>query len=139
MNRHWEKGYKYPFEKKRLAYEVLKKQLDKKQIVELSGLRRTGKTTLFFQLINQLLDNGKEPFNLWYFTFDEDHTTLDDLLAEFQKQTGKDLKTERLFIFLDEVQKLRNFQNQVKIYYDLYPNLKFFLSGSTSLFIKKKT
>ena len=139
LNRHWEPGYRYPFEKKRAAFESLKAQLGKKQIVELSGLRRTGKTTLFFQLINHLLDTGTDPFSILYFTFDEDHTTIDDLLAAFQKQTGKELKMDRLFIFLDEVQKLNNFQNQIKIYYDLYPNLKFFLSGSTSLFIKKRT
>jgi predicted AAA+ superfamily ATPase len=40
---------------------------------------------------------------------------------------------------LDEVQKLPQFQNQIKVLYDLYPNIKFVISGSTSLFIRKKT
>lgn len=42
-------------------------------------------------------------------------------------------------MFLDEIQKLENFQSKIKIYYDLYPNLKIFISGSTPLFVKKKT
>lgn len=47
-NRHWEKGFKYAFLKKRDSFSDLLKYIDKKQIVELVGLRRTGKTTLFF-------------------------------------------------------------------------------------------
>ncbi|GAH82346.1 unnamed protein product, partial [marine sediment metagenome] len=57
----------------------------------------------------------------------------------FSKQTGLSIKIDKIYIFLDEIQKLSNFQNQLKVYYDLYPNLKFYISGSTSLFIKKKT
>jgi len=46
---------------------------------------------------------------------------------------------ERIYIFLDEIQKLKNWQNQIKYYYDNYKNTKFFVSGSSSLFIKKQT
>lgn len=42
---------------------------------------------------------------------------------------GKDiLKEKRVYIFLDEIQKLKDWQNQIKIFYDLYPNLKFIVS-----------
>jgi len=138
-NRHWEKGFLYPFQKHRFVFNILIKELDTKQIVEISGLRRTGKTTLLFQLLNYLINQKKNPFSLLYFTFDEEKLLLDDLLNEFSKQTQIDFKKETIHIFLDEIQKLPDFHNQLKIYYDLYPNLKFFISGSTSLFIKKKT
>lgn len=109
------------------------------ELVEVVGLRRVGKTTLFLQLINCLIEKKINPYNIWYFTFDEFSVSLDKLLLEFSKQTNVDFKNEKAFIFLDEIQKLKDFQKQIKVYYDLYPNLKFLISGSTSLFLKKKT
>lgn len=138
-NRHWEKDFRYPYQKQRTLFEQLVNQLETRQIVELSGLRRTGKTTLLFQVLNNLLDQNYNPFSLWYFTFDAEKPKLDELIASFSSQTQVDFKNEKIIIFLDEIQKLPDFQNQLKIYYDLYPNLKFFISGSTSLFIRKKS
>lgn len=139
FNRHWQDGFRYQFPQERKFLETLKQHIDSRQIIELTGLRRLGKTTLFFQLINSLLDRSIESYNIWYFSFDEQKYDLDELLSEFQLQTKNDIHTEKLYIFLDEIQKLKEFQSQLKIYYDLYPNLKFFISGSTSLFIKKRT
>lgn len=138
FNRHWNDGFNYQFPKERKFLTTLKKHTKNRQIIELAGLRRTGKTTLFFQLVNFLLQTGIEPYSIWYFSFDEQKYNLDELFAEFKKQTKKDINTDKLYIFLDEIQKLKDFQSQIKIYYDLYPNIKFFISGSTSLFIKKK-
>ncbi len=102
-------------------------------------MRRLGKTTLFLQVINTLLDRNVEPQSIWYFSFDEDKYDLDELFTVFKIQTRKDYHSDKIFIFFDEIQKLEGFQSQLKIYYDLYPNLKFFISGSTSLYIRKKT
>jgi len=138
-NRHWEKDFRYDFKKERFCLKTLKEHIEKKQITEITGLRRTGKTTLLFQVINSLLDRDVKPYNIWYFTFDEEKIKLDKLFSEFEKQTKTDFKNEKIFIFLDEIQKLSDFQSQLKIYFDLYPNIKFFISGSSSLFIRKKT
>lgn len=139
-NRHWEKEYFYPYSKTRDLFKDIVNSLNNKFIVELVGLRRVGKSTLLFQTINHLIKEKKiNPFKILYFTFDEKQPTIEDLLNFFSTQTRIDFKKEKIFVFLDEVQKLSNFQNQMKIYYDLYPNIKFFISGSTSLFIKKKT
>ena len=139
-NRHWESKFRYYYPKKRDFFSKLLSYLPKRQIIELTGLRRTGKTTLLFQLINHLLDQDTLPENIWYFSFDEFALNLDELFLHFQQATHIDYKTTKtLYIFLDEIQKVPNFQNQLKVYYDLYPNIKFFISGSTSLFLKKKT
>ena len=137
-NRHWESGYRYPYPKHRALYSEMRDEIRRRRILQISGLRRVGKSTLFFQLINELLKEGVSPFSIWYFTFDEEELPLEELLNTFSKQTEVDFKKEHIFVFLDEIQKLPNFQNQLKVYYDLYPNLKFFISGSTSLFIKKR-
>ncbi|MBI3266560.1 MAG: ATP-binding protein [Chlamydiae bacterium] len=138
-NQHWEKDFRYPYLKERKLFAALIQSLLQKEIIELIGLRRTGKTILALQLINHLLEKKISPLSIWYFTFDEDQPSLDDLIQSFSKQTEINYKKEKIYLFLDEIQKLPHFQNQLKIYYDLYPNLKFFITGSTSLFIKKKT
>ncbi len=139
-NRHWQKGFVYPYSKERFFIDEIKENLDKRFITIISGLRRTGKTVLLFQAINYLIQEKKvNRENILYFTFDEEKVRLDDLLMEYEKQTGISWKENRVFLFLDEIQKLKDFQNQIKVYYDLYPELKFIISGSTSMFIKKKT
>ena len=139
-NRHWEKGYRYPYPKKRQIFPKIKDcLLNRHQIIELVGLRRVGKSTLIFQLINHLKQKKVNTYHLLYFTFDETQPSIDEILVGYQQQTGIDYKKEKIYFFLDEIQKLANFQNQLKIYYDLYPNIKFVISGSTSLFVRKKT
>lgn len=108
-----------------------------RRIVQLTGLRRTGKTVLLQQIINHILGEVASPFSIWYFTFDEEQVNLDDLFQIFSRQTGLEHKKEKIYIFLDEVQKLQNFQNQLKVYYDQYPGPKFFISSSKSLFKRK--
>ncbi len=139
-NRHWQKGFFYPFQKKRFYFSKIKNSIDSRFITIIAGLRRTGKTVLLFQTINFLIKQRNIPREkILYFTFDEENIKLEELLYEYEKQTGISWKNEKIYIFLDEIQKLDNFQNQLKIFYDLYPNIKFFISGSTSLFIKKKS
>lgn len=138
-NRHWEKGFFYPYPVKRKAFDFLLSYLSKRQIIEITGLRRTGKSTLIFQLINHLIQKSAEPFSILYFTYDEEWPAVEILLQEYFIQTGIDYKKDKIYVFLDEIQKLPDFQNQIKIFYDLYPNIKFVISGSTSLFIKKKS
>jgi len=138
FNRHWDPGFKYPYPKKRTVFHDLVKSLDTRFIVQIVGLRRTGKTVLMFQLINHLIDRSVNPLKILYFTFDEEKAEIDEIIKEFEKVGGFDTQ-EKVYIFLDEIQKLPDFEGQIKIYYDLYPNIKFFISGSTSLFIRKKT
>ncbi len=138
FNRHWQDGFSYEFEKKRLFFDKILQFLPKRQIVAITGLRRTGKTVLLKQAINHLISEGIPRKNILYFSFDEQKAPLDGLLSEYRAASGVDIEKEKIFVFLDEVQKTGNWQEQVKTYYDNYSNLKFFVSGSSSLFINKK-
>src|SRR3989338_5896028 len=90
---------------KRDIYPEIEKHLDKRFILALVGLRRVGKTTIMYQLIQKLVEAN----------------------------------IKKTYIFLDEIQKCEGWENELKKYYDLYPKLKFIISGSESLFIRKKT
>ena len=142
FNRWWDTGevekvYLKPY-KRRLFYTI-KKFLEKRQIILIYGLRRTGKTVLMYQLIDFLLKSGVDKKRILYFSFDEKIASLEELFRTYKELVlGKDiLKEKRIYVFLDEIQKLENWQNQLKIFYDLYPNVKFIVSGSASLVISK--
>ena len=124
---------------KRKVYDDIKASLDKRFIIALVGLRRIGKTTILYQLIQQLLKEGIAPENLLFFSFDETFVTIGHVLQAYQELHQKDFREERVYVFMDEIQKHSNWENELKKYYDLYPKLKFIISGSESLFIKKKT
>ncbi len=123
---------------KRELYAELEKNLEKRFILALVGLRRVGKTTLLYQLIRHLLEKVS-PTNVLFFSFDEAASSLSEVVVAYKELHQKDFREERVYIFLDEVQKCAHWENDVKKYYDLYPKLKFILSGSESLFIRKKT
>ncbi len=137
LNKKYLKNY-YKEYKRQLFYD-LEKNLNKRQILSITGLRRIGKITLIFQLIQKLIEDKIETKNIFYFSFDEYTENLDELIEFYKQIKNKDLRDENIYIFLDEIQKLNNWENQIKKYYDLYPKIKFIISGSESLFISTKT
>ena len=118
---------------KRMYFKDLLSRLDERQTVIITGLRRVGKTTLMYQAIEHLISSGTEPKNILYFTFDERVEEVLDVFKEFRKLTGTDWKTESTYVFLDEIQKHRNWSSKIKILYDTHPNIKFVISGSATL------
>ncbi len=142
FNRWWDTGrvpeaYLKPF--KRELFNKILKFLDAPQIILIYGLRRVGKTVLMYQLIDYLLKSGIDKKHILYFTFDEKIASLKELLEEYAGLVlGKDILTAgKIYVFLDEIQKLKDWQEQLKLFYDLYPNVKFIVSGSASLVISK--
>ncbi|KAB2947775.1 MAG: Archaeal ATPase [Candidatus Methanoperedens nitroreducens] len=126
---------------RRKTYFEITKYLDKKQIILIWGLRRVGKTTLMLQLISDLLTKTN-PKNVLYFSFDEIAFDLKNVLESYQKiilNRTFDETRESIYIFLDEIQKIPDWENKLKTYYDLYPNIKFFTSGSASVALRKKS
>ncbi|MDP1695127.1 MAG: ATP-binding protein [Candidatus Woesearchaeota archaeon] len=124
---------------KREIYQEIEKQMDKRFIIALVGLRRIGKTTTVYQLIEELIDSKIDPTDILFFSFDENRATIGEILDTYREMQKKDFREKKVYVFLDEIQKCTNWENEIKKYYDLYPKLKFIISGSESLFIKRKT
>lgn len=124
---------------KRKVFERIKETFFKyKQILILNGLRRVGKSTLMYQLIEELIKRNVDPKKILYFSFDE---MIDDpikILEAYSKIIKIDWRKEDIFVFFDEIQKLKNWSSKIKILYDNFPNLKFCISGSASLMIEKE-
>jgi hypothetical protein len=142
FNKWWKTG-KVPLtllqEYKRPLFFELLRYLRKRWIVSIVGLRRVGKTTLMYQLINELLKEV-EPHRILYYSFDEKGGDINDVLESYRENIlGKSWEDAgKVYIFLDEIQKTDDWQNKIKKYYDLYPNIKFVISGSAGIMIEKK-
>ncbi len=123
-------------ETKRGLFKEVEKDLNRKQMQILIGLRRTGKSTMMFQLIEKLIIEKTNPINIIYISFDEtelQEKKFDEILKEYSKITNIDYKKEKIYWFIDEVQKSKNWVDNVKLIYDNFKNIKIFLSGSASL------
>jgi predicted AAA+ superfamily ATPase len=117
-----------------MAKDLLK-YMDYRQIIAVIGLRRVGKTVLMKQILQKLIAPKN---NICYISFDDidfqKYEIAEDLINYFLEFSDKN---KRRYLFLDEVQKLPNWADLLKTYYDVEENLKIFVSGSASLEIKK--
>lgn len=121
-----------PFERDMVS--VLATSLSERRVRLLRGPRRTGKSTVLYQLVRRLLSSGTDPRRILYFSFDGEKARVADLLNHFKNDVlGEPIPgAGKLYFLLDEVQKAPGWSEDVKLNYDLYPNIKFVLSGSTS-------
>lgn len=136
---HESVGKIYP----RDATEEIAKYLKDRQIVLITGPRRSGKTTAMFQTMQAQLDIGIHPRNILYFSFDEvlsrEHTVLEDVVSFFLNNVipSKPSKQARALLFLDEIQFIHDWSTMLKRIYETQPNVKIFASGSSSLGIRR--
>lgn len=131
FNPFWKAPIKTEY-KERLVYQKIKRLIKEPQIISLCGLRRVGKTTILEKIIDDLL-KGHPADDLLYFSFDDfQDSELLEVIDAFKEIHGKEPK----FLIFDEVQKLSNWAEKVKILYDT-KKYKIFVSGSQSLFLRK--
>ncbi|MBI3050830.1 ATP-binding protein [Candidatus Woesearchaeota archaeon] len=141
LNHWWREGRvreSLAKEYKRECFNELADLLSKRQAIVICGLRRVGKSTLMYQLIQHLIENGSKPANIVYFSFDKKIGEIKEVLDAYSGITEKDYEKERIFVFLDEVYKLKDWHGKLKLLYDALPDVKFVLSGSASLKIEKE-
>ena len=103
------------------------------KVVTFAGCRRTGKTYLMFQLINELAKTAEKE-SIFYINFEDERLekgieTLTELIPTIEELYGK---KERLYLFLDEIQNVENWDSWVRRVNDSRKDVKLFLSGSSS-------
>ncbi|MHB8584882.1 MAG: ATP-binding protein [Thermoplasmatota archaeon] len=136
----WWKGPFRPDYRERAIDPQIRKVQSRRQIIALTGLRRVGKTTLLLRMVDEALRSGRDASRIVYFSFDE-FPAIDvrGVIREYEALMGCDITEGAYLLLLDEIQKLDGWENQIKALYDARPNLKIVLSGSESLFIRKRT
>ncbi len=136
LNPWWEDKFELEF-KDREIYKKLQKFVSLRQIIAFTGLRRTGKTTLMMKLVKDALKKGFDARNIIYFSFDEfREVEIREVMRAYEEIMEKDLRDGKYLVLFDEIQKLNNWEDQLKVIYDTFKNIKLIISGSESLFIK---
>lgn len=140
FNPWWKEKFQIEF-KRREIYKQIEKFLPLRQIIAFTGLRRVGKTTLMLKIIEDAIKNSHSHQDIIFFSFDEfKEVEIREVIKEYEKLMEKDLKKGKYLILFDEIQKLKDWENQLKSIYDIYgKSIKIIISGSESLFIKKKS
>jgi predicted AAA+ superfamily ATPase len=126
---------------RRFIFKKILESLENEYITVIKGPRQSGKTFLIKQLISSLLNKGISPNNIFYFLFDdldllnyvEEHPSefLNYVISESEK-------SGRLYIILDEFQKVKQLTSLVKNLFEAKLPLKFILLGSSTLLISEK-
>jgi len=118
----------------RNIWSILKKELDKKEAIVLTGPRQVGKTTTLKWLLSHVKDN-KIYLDLTLESTEQlfNYSDYNNIVNQLQGM-GMDF-SKRVTIAIDEVQYLKNIPRIVKYLYDNY-NIKFILTGSSSYYLK---
>lgn len=121
--------------KEREIFEKIRPYFDSREAIIITGMRRTGKTTLLNFIYEQIKSTNKlfidleNPLNRRYFeelNYEKIKFSLEILGLDFSRKA---------FLFLDEIQLVRNLPSIVKYFIDHY-KIKFFLTGSASFYLK---
>jgi hypothetical protein len=132
---------------KRELYDDIEANLKHSLMLNIVGLRRVGKSTILKQIISQLLLEKKNPKNIFYFLFDyssriQKSEFLDEVLSLYCKDilNNPELSFEdQVYVFLDEIQYIEDWQSVLKKFYDLSgKKIKFIVTGSQSVLLKGK-
>ena len=125
---------------KRLAYYEALKMIKHKSIrrfAVLSGARRVGKTTIMYQIIDELIDEGINPKNILYVSFDNPIIKLvnvENILSIYETiYAVEGIK----YIFLDEIQYTDNWELWMKVIYDNRKDIRLIATGSASPILEK--
>jgi predicted AAA+ superfamily ATPase len=103
----------------------------------LSGARRVGKTTIMYQMIDTLIDEGINPKNILYVSFDNPIVKLvnaENVLSIFESLYP--IKGTR-YIFFDEIQYTENWELWMKVIYDSRKDIRLTATGSASPVLEK--
>lgn len=133
--------------RKRNEFNDIIERIDNKRILSIIGPRRVGKSTLMYQTINYLLEkqnvdakrillfSGDDP-SLFFNENDKLSNVLEMYFNEILEENVSKL-TDKVYIFIDEIHFIKNWQNYLKTYFDRKYNIKFIITGSSSMHLFK--
>ncbi len=109
--------------------------LDSNLIISIIGARRSGKTWLLFDIINQLLHSGLDSSKIVFINFEDERLNLktEDLntILESYQELFPDNDLSEVYFFFDEIQNVDSWEKFVRRIYDT-KSQHIFITGSNS-------
>ncbi len=122
----------------RPAYASLVNSIDIREITIITGVRRSGKSTLMYQMIDSLLKKGVDPKQILFVNLENkklSEDSLDDIYESYRENINLDKKA---FVFLDEIHRRPGWESWIRKKYDIRHDIKFVVSWSCSYLLKKE-
>ncbi len=120
---------------KRFAYYEAMNTFERSDIrraVILCGARRTGKTTIMYQAIGELLARKVPPKNILFLSFDHPLLKLCPMDRVMEIYRSNLTSEEEIYCFFDEVQYASDWNRWLKILYDSNTRMHIMATGSAS-------
>ena len=124
--------------KPRAEYALLLKSVGIKEVIVITGVRRSGKSTLMYQMVDNLLAGGVAPEQILFVNLEDNKLSkdsLEDIYETYRENLNPDKKA---YVFLDEVHRRDRWESWIRRLYDLDSNCKFVISGSCSYLLKRE-
>ena len=126
---------------KREIQKKINKYLNSKEVILITGVRRSGKSSLMKLISEDLINTFKVPSsNILYLNF-EDERFIDFTVKDFDLLYETYLEIEnpkgRCFFFLDEIQNIFGWEKWVNRLYE-FENIKFFITGSNATLLSSE-
>ena len=115
---------------KRYLTTDIKKTLNLKQIKDIIGVRRSGKTTTLYQIVKILEENEEKSKNIVFLNFDD--TEINSAPFEEIIKTIEKINPEINYLFLDEIQQKNGWERWIRTLYDTNKYKQIFISGSSA-------
>lgn len=126
---------------RRRDFFVIRGKLQERPITALAGPRQVGKTTIMYQLVKDLLDQGTAPRRILFLSFDlpglglYSKEPLNDSIRAYEERILREpLRTVNgpVYIFLDEITKVLNWHRDLKGWFDFRYPVRFLISSSSN-------
>ncbi len=104
-----------------------------KHIKDVIGVRRSGKTVLIYQIISSLIEKNINPKDILYLNFDDPELLDLEEAIKISLQINPDIS----YVFLDEIQNIKNWEKIIRTFYDRNIFKQIFVSGSSASLISR--
>ncbi len=124
--------------KPRKDYDSLINSVDIREITIILGVRRAGKSTLMYQMIDILLSKNIKPEQILFINLEDKkfiQDSLDDIYSSYKESINP---KEKSYIFIDEIHRKDGWESWIRKKYDLKEDCKFVISGSCSYLLRKE-
>jgi len=112
---------------------------EERQIKIVTGVRRGGKSTLFYQVIDWLLQTKRaQPQQILLINFEDAalaQAGIEKIYSAYQTTFGVQ---GAVWFFLDEVHRQEHWESWIRKWYDLKRKFHFFITGSSAYLLKKE-
>lgn len=122
--------------KREKYFNIINEFIDTNFIKIITGIRRSGKTTLLHSIIDELEEKGVKKENIFYFSFESikyQDITTSKKLNELILGVCDDI-TDKVYLLFDEIQLVKNWEKSINGFYtDL--NCDIYITGSNSMLL----